>query len=450
MPLEPRTDGNELEISGLNQSSTAASGSATSQAADLTIRILRQDATSGTAALTWTSESVLVYMIADLVRASHGRTAIEMPATLAAHFDNSLEALVAARRIQTAILEFLACRPGEWMGAGAAVLLHPAAGFTPKMAQSALQLAAPGQIIVSQEIATPLERLSGIELRRVPALTTGGSEHAGLAELIWTSAERLAQLRSRASAAPTPDVASSVGATMMVNPSFVEPCGETPSRAALSLGASLGSSLGPSRAFDDALTPPADRLKHRAGGFEETLAEFEPNPSFITPLKMAVAAAVTALVVVGVAWFHPWSASNHQPKPQVIEKPAPAPVATPQPTLSHLPEPAAPPAEHLHPKSQPPNLKSSSSKQPPVTATDTVKAKKPEDTPIQGFEGNNTYDGMTQKDIPRLLLWARSDAGNGNYVKSAQEYRVILQLDPGNPDAREGLRKIQVAQERNQ
>ena len=163
MPLEPRTDGKDFEISGLNQSSTTASGSATSEAADLTIRILRQDATSGTAALTWTSESVLVYMIADLVRASHGRTAIEMPATLAAHFDNSLEALVAARRIQTAILEFLACRPGDWLGA--AVLLHPAAGFSQKMTQSALQLAAPGQIIVSQEVATRFESFSAIELR---------------------------------------------------------------------------------------------------------------------------------------------------------------------------------------------------------------------------------------------------------------------------------------------
>jgi hypothetical protein len=77
-------------------------------------------------------------------------------------------------------------------------------------------------------------------------------------------------------------------------------------------------------------------------------------------------------------------------------------------------------------------------------------AKKPEDTPIVGFEGNSTYDGMTQKDIPRLLQWARSDAGNGNYAKAGQEYRVILQLQPNNPDAREGLRKIQVAQQRDQ
>ena len=57
---------------------------------------------------------------------------------------------------------------------------------------------------------------------------------------------------------------------------------------------------------------------------------------------------------------------------------------------------------------------------------------------------------MTRKDIPRLFEWARSDAGNGNYAKAAQEYRVILEFEPSNPDAREGLRKIQVAQERNQ
>jgi Flp pilus assembly protein TadD len=53
---------------------------------------------------------------------------------------------------------------------------------------------------------------------------------------------------------------------------------------------------------------------------------------------------------------------------------------------------------------------------------------------------------MTQKDIPQLLHWARADAGNGNYAKAAQEYRAILQLQPNNSDAREGLRKIQVAQ----
>ncbi len=128
-------------------------------------------------------------MIADLVAASHGRTAVETPVALAAHFDNSLHSLVAAKRIQTAILEFLACRPGDYVGA--AVLIHPpvAAAFSQGMAQSALRLAEPGQIILSEEVSGRFRDLPGIELRAVPALTTGGTEHAGLVELIWTSAE---------------------------------------------------------------------------------------------------------------------------------------------------------------------------------------------------------------------------------------------------------------------
>jgi hypothetical protein len=100
-------------------------------------------------------------------------------------------------------------------------------------------------------------------------------------------------------------------------------------------------------------------------------------------------------------------------------------------------------------KPQPPVTKPPVASKTPTdkTGKDKGKAKKPEDTPIQGFEGNSTYDGMTQRDIPRLLQWARSDAGNGNYAKAAQEYRVILQLQPYNSDAKEGLRKIQVAQQ---
>ena len=72
--------------------------------------------------LTWKTDSVLVYMIADLVGASHGRIVEESLAIMAAHFDGSRQALVAAKRIQTSILEFLACRPGERIGA--AILIY--------------------------------------------------------------------------------------------------------------------------------------------------------------------------------------------------------------------------------------------------------------------------------------------------------------------------------------
>jgi hypothetical protein len=435
VPFEPKTDSKEFEILNPEQSPATGSRIAASAAADLTIRVWRRD--GGNTPLTWQSESVLVYMIADLVAASHGRTAGEMPAAMAAHFDNSLHALVAAKRIENAILEFLACRPGDYMGA--AVLIHPpvAAGFSQGMAQSALRLAEPGQIILSEEVSRRFQDLPGIELRAVPALTTGGSEHAGLAELIWTSPERLASLRNSANVAPaTSEVGAPVRATMIVN---------SP------LATSLRNAASGSERLDTASRKPSasEGFKNREGVFEEGLAEFEERRSFITGSKMVVGAVAIVLVVVGLVLFHPWSGPNVQPKfnsashaSQGNETPTGGTATTTEPPVNINPQP--PPV--VEPVNNPPVKPVKPPVNKPVDKTPKDKAKKPEDTPIVGFEGNSTYDGMTQKDIPRLLQWARSDAGNGNYSKAAQEYRVILQLQPYNSDAKEGLRKIQVAQ----
>lgn len=436
VPFEPKTDSKAFEIANPEQSPATGSRIAASEAADLTIRVWRRDNSGGMAALTWSSESVLVYMITDLVAASYGRTAGETPAAMAAHFNNSLQALVGAKRIQTAILEFLGCRPGDYLGA--AVLIHPpmAEGFSQGMAQSALRLAEPGQIILSEEVSKRFKNLPGIELRSVPALTTGGTEHAGLAELVWTSAEQLASLRNSAAVAPpTVELGPPVGATMIVNPPSA-----TPRRDA-----------GASERMDTASRkPPApDGLKNREGAFEDGLAEFEERRSFITRSRMVVGAVAIVLVVVALVLFHPWSSSNVRPKAPASETSAATTTTTETPTSNvQPPPPVVQPV--VEPPVKPPIVvqKKGSNKTLDKTAKDN--AKKPEDTPIVGFEGNSTYDGMTQKDIPRLLQWARSDAGNGNYTKAAQEYRVILQLQPNNPDAREGLRKIQVAQQRDQ
>lgn len=441
VPFEPKTDSKEFEIPSAAQNTSTGRRSGASEAADLTIRIWHHDIGSGAEALAWNSDSVLVYMIADLVAASHGRTAVEMPAAMGAHFDNSVHALLAAKRIQTAILEFLACRPGDCVGA--AVLIHPpvGTGFSQGMAHSALRLAEPGQIILADEVSRLFQDLPGIELRAVPALTTGGTEHAGLSELIWTSPERLASLRSSASvASPTVNLASPVGATMIVN-APVAPLKDPADTASRK--------------------PPADEgLANRDGVFEPGLAEFEERPSLITKSRLVVGVIVVVLVVVGLVLFHPWSSSDVRGKPKSqapsVEGP---PLTNEPPAVVPQPPPVVQPAPELHVKPQRPAVKPPVANKAPVekAATDKAaankdqdKVKKPEDAPIQGFEGNSTYDGMTQKDIPRLLQWARSDAGNGNYAKAAQEYRVILQLQPGNPDAKEGLRKIQVAQGRDQ
>lgn len=449
MPFEPKTDSKEFGITNLQPVSTAKS--ATSEAADLTIRIWLQNSNAGTAALTWNSESVLVYMIADLVAASHGRTAVDMPAAMAAHFDNSLHALVAARRIQTAILEFLACRPGDCLGA--ALLIHRpiGPGYSLGTAQSALRLAEPGQIMLSGDVSNRFRDLPGIDLRAVPGLTTGGTEHAGLSELIWTSAERLANLRNTApGAAPTANVGSPFGATMIVN----APVAETPRKAASTLARPLEGSDTPHTRTRRPSAPAGST--NREETFDQGLAEFEEHRSFFTRSRLIIGAvALGLLLVVGLVLYHPGSSSSVQPKRPAYETPTGERKSSPtEPPVSSVPQGPAvvEPAPGSHPKTQPAIAKAPVIKKPPdKTAKDNdnkdkEKPKKAEDVPIVNFEGNSTYDGMTQKDIPRLLQWARSDAGNGNYAKAAQEYRVILQLQPGNPDAKEGLRKIGVAQ----
>jgi len=423
VPFEPKTDSKEFEVSNPGHGA-GASGSAASEPADLTIRVWRQD--SGAGSITWVSDSMLVYMMADLVAASQGRTAVELPNALCAHFENSSQALVAAKRIQTAILEFVACRPGDYIGA--AVLVHGTAngGFSQGMAQSALRLAEPGQIILSEQVARRLQPFPGLELRDVPALTTGGNEHAGLSELVWTSPEKLAALRSSASAAPATNLGAPVGATMIVNAPLA-PRHDSPKTAARTVGKDDG------KASETVYGP----VRTQEGGFQEALADFEEHSSFLTGSRILIVAIAIVLVAVGLAWFHPWSSTKRTP---VVNTPpsgtetlgttnsaSDSGTTTETPvTVTHEPEPPKQPKK-------------------PVVE----KKKKPDVVVIHNFEGNSTYDGMTQNDIPTLLGWARSDQGNGRYTKAAQEYRVILAMQPNNADAKEGLRKIQIAQEGN-
>ncbi len=426
-PFEPKIDSKEFELANMGHDAARST-----LAADITIRLWRQDQGGGASALNWNSESVLVYMIADLIAASRGQTASEASAPMTAHFDSGNLAMVAAKRIQLAILEFMSCKPGDFLGS--AILIHPPvqAGFSSGMAQNALRLAEPGQIILSEGIVRGLRDLPGIELRPVAALTTGGSEHAGLSELVWASPEQTAKLRDSARSRPTAASPSpSVGATMIVN----SPLGtrSRPDAPNVSDGPAQERSIQP-----------------RDAVFEEGLAEFQEHRSFITGTRVIIGVVALILVGVAVALFYPSNQSKVRQRiseTQTGEKQV-LPPATSEPT-SPPPSTTVQAVPDVAPKA--PSLPIRKTLKAPVQK-DLLKetAKKAEDTPIQGFEGNSTYDGMTQKDIPRLLQWARSDAGNGRYEKAGQEYRVILQLQPNNPDAKEGLRKLQLAQQHDQ
>ena len=207
---------------------------APAEAADIAIRLWGPDRSARL--LTWKADSVLVYMITDLVNASRGRIAEESLPVMAAHFDSSSQALLAARRIQTSILEFLACRPGDRVGCAIVIYVPRTTdptGLSGAMVHQELRHAKPGQILLAANASRRLRDLPGIEFVTEPALTvmgdggpTGsresGSTETGLTELVWTTPDRVAILRESVGDWSEPQSSDSpnMGATLIVDAPF--------------------------------------------------------------------------------------------------------------------------------------------------------------------------------------------------------------------------------------
>src|SRR5580658_7921929 len=232
---EQKTDSREFEVANPDQHPGPQnlgpwSETPPADAADIAIRLWSAARLDRPVALTWKADSVLVYMIADLVTASRGRIAEESPAVMAAHFDTCRQALVAAKRIQTSILEFLACRPGERVGS--AILIYQPrtadpAGPSSEMVQYELGQAKPGQILLAESVSQRLRDLPGIEFLAAAPSGVTGDESTGLTELIWTTPEQVALLRESAgdgvgqqNAEPPRDDGAPVGATLIVDSPF--------------------------------------------------------------------------------------------------------------------------------------------------------------------------------------------------------------------------------------
>jgi hypothetical protein len=445
---EPKTDSKEFELITAGPGPIPAPD-AVPDPADITIRLWQPERPAA-GSLTWRTESVLVYMIADLVAASRGRVDDSSPA-MQAHFDGCGPALVAAKRIQTSILEFLACRPGDSLAS--AVLIHPPSsiqgGFTTSISEGALRLAEPGQILLSEATAARLRSLPGIELRSVPALTTGGDEQTGLSELIWASPDKLGQLQRPVTGRPPGGESLAVGATMIVNAPLGSSAGLT--------GKTAQSSASPTGlvAQDKMAATRSQKLKPDAtgdlGAARETSLppafDEEERPSFFTRTRLILGAVAIVLVSVLVWEFHPWNVS----RPPVPAHENPGPQATQQ---SLPPQPPAQEPKITEPEAtQPRAVLNSPARTKPAAnrhVNDKAPAAAPAPTPPEQPPAEVVVDGMTQKDIPQLLQMAKADAGNGNYEKARREYRIVQRLQPSNPDAKDGLRRLDIAQSDNQ
>jgi hypothetical protein len=481
---EQKTDSREFEPANPDQAPGPWAGNAGADATDIAVRLWAPKQPGSSAPLTWKTDSVLIYMIADLVGASHGRIAEESLAIMSAHFDGSRQAIVAAKRIQTSLLEFLACRPGERIGA--AVLLYrprtsDSAGFSEETIQQALRQANPGQILLAESVSERLRDVPNLPLRTVSARTTIlGERQIDLTELVWTTPDRLALLQVSISdeAEPQSGDIPLVGATVMVHSPFARagPTGEA-------LPPVIGTGNVESRNGSETTSWQSSPLVHRAQGrprvveelressgssIAEGFDEFAERPFFTRARILLGVVALVLAAALFAMFYRPAQISKH-----------PIPALQDRTGATEIPEKQAPATSELESDTRQPEsktvkpengksaiLKSQIAKPPmvkpaakvPVVAQPQMpdkaavddRVQNQKDTPEKQAPYLEESGGISLKDIPALLRMAQQDAGAGSYGKARTEYRKILGLQPNNQDAKEGLHKLDLIQKDQQ
>jgi hypothetical protein len=459
-----KTESQEFEIPNLGQAPDQWKENIRSaNGTDITVRVSRTGYLAESGPITWKADSALVYMIADIVAASGGSFAEELPGAMTAHFGSSPQALVAAKRIQVSVLEFRACRPNQ--GVAAAILIHSPITNHPLDSQRELEQvlgqASPGQILLEPGISAGLRNFPGAEFR-ASALQGAllGKPQAELMELIWTTANGRGY-DSDQSAPLYVDQPSLIGATRIVNSPFrnvdnlenavFEPLPIAP-KEAVSVETKQHSG-GPSIQFA-APTEESSVTRESEGtntGNPLLLDELDESPKRRQLAILAVAAVVAVVAIVFVV-RRPVS-----PTPSVIvDRSAPSGGNSNGTGTTTSGTPATNPSSVSDQST--PSQGNSSGTGTTTLGTSATTAKgghsagtKSKETTDPETESKRSIDGVSTKDIPGLLRLAQMDFNSGNYEKAEYDYNIVLKLQPGNPDAKQGLKKLsQIRNETNQ
>jgi hypothetical protein len=453
---------------------------------DVAVRIWGANRLSEAGLTTWKSDSVFVFLMADLVEASRGSLVEESPGIMAAHFNSPAQAMVAARRIQICILEFLACRPGQ--GCAAAILIHPPTGgylsdSQREFVQGALGQATPGQILLTDDVYMGLRNQPGAEFRRIaPLASASGNPQTGLTELIWASPEHDLGLYS--SAARPVELSRAEGHTPIAATRIVDSplrrlealeisASETPIAPSADFGSAEPEASQPLAKLesDEAAassgaswhTPESDDARRGNLLLEELNAARRPMATR-TRVIMGVAAIVLIGALVAVFYRSPGPASSSGPSAapaaQVAGKKADAIKPPPPPERTTVPP--IPPAIVGKPQSPTKSTNIQPAKiEPAKTEPTRIEPAKMEPTKIEKADagdrtfanpkdkGETSVDGFSAKDIPALLQMAQNDVGSGNYEKAEYKYKTVLRLQPNNPDAVQGLHKLSLISNEN-
>jgi hypothetical protein len=408
-------------------------------------------------------QNALMFMIADLVTGSDGVLLTNPRAAMAAQFETPAKALKAAKQIQWSVLEFAGHRPD--CGSAAAIVIHgeaereliegrDSAGASAP-GRSLLQYAQPTQILMTQGAYEKLREMPGLRFRPVTPTGTPGSDLVIRGqELIWRTPETLVRSSEVLPQAtqifahnsePLPVKVLPMPESILAHTDAIEEA--MPDSASHELHVD---------SFRSVFPPAAGALDQREDVSEQEMlgsdsrTEGEQPVDLRSPLlkrSLAVASGVVLLSAVFgmIAYFRKPPAVNHAPNvthTTTVEQPAPTP-STPQPDKT---DPSIGTGEQgssnqLETKADTAKPKSSRGKLHPVGQDPANPL--PEGKQAPPRKGSPDF---TEKDIPALLRKAESDAGAGNYPDARREYEVVLQVDPNNATAKQGLRRLNLIQ----
>jgi hypothetical protein len=267
-----------------------------------------------------------------------------------------------------------------------------------------LDSAKPSQVLITQAF---YDRVAQYQ----PALRSS-SLRAGVYEFLWTDEQRLDQLQAEAEFMPTL-VSDWVRPIVIPDPvvKSVEPV------------------QGPRH-----IEP--DRLPRET----KPVLDDDVSTKWLTaPRALAVSSAVVILITIGYL-VHSRVLSGNQPKPipqpssETVQptQPAPTPpqITTPQATTPSQVT-AAPPDNAAPPKAKPPRVSISPPKGDTESATDTP---------------TRTRGCSIAGEIPDYLRLAERNNSQGKYESAISEYNQVLACEPGNRQARDGLKNAEDAE----
>jgi hypothetical protein len=347
----------------------------------------------------WNTQSALVFMVADLVAANDGILLTHLRGSMSAQFETPAKALKAAKQVQRAILEFAQHRPDS-SSAAAIVINRETEGEPIEGRDSAgtggslLQYAKPAQILMTESAYEKLRETPGLRFRPV---TPAGPLNSGAVmrgqELIWRTPESSPR-SSEALAQATHIFAQN---------------GEPPPVKVLA-------APDPLLAHQDDLEPPIPVLARHELPREQPIEVRSPvwNGSLV-----AIGAVIVLSVAIGLI--------VHYRKPVVVDH-----TSDTHPITS---EPAGIPPEKAPPVAVPQAPENPASPGEKASIPKPKAPKVPTEKPV-----NTGY--FSAKDIPFLLRKADADAGAGRYDDARREYRIVLQLDPNNASAKQGLYRL--------